>query len=385
MINNFTGYGISITTTGNTIVSSYIGTNAAGTAAGGQPMGEGIVATGAGNTIGGSVAGAGNVISGNAGDGVELNGSSNVVEGNLIGTDYTGEAAVGNTLDGIRLTNSTGNTIGGTTSASRNVIAAEGLRGIEFDGASSNLVEGNYIGTDATGTVAMGDVHNGIIDQGASNTFQNNVIDASGNIGLVIDGNSTIVEGNLIGLDAAGTAAIGNTGGGIVITASGNTIGGTTAAAHNIISGNIGSSTGSGIIIGSGTGDNLIEGNFIGTNSAGTAPVPNANSGIDVQGSTGNTIGGATTTTGTGPGNVISGNTGSGISMEYSAASNMVVGNIIGLDLTGTVAVGNGSSNGGDGVTVNAGGNTIGGTSIWTGTSFPPISFAASRLAGPPI
>ena len=81
--------------------------------------------------------------------------------------------------------------------------------------AGSNLVEGNYIGTDAAGTVAMGDVHNGILDQGTSNTFQNNVIDASGNIGLVIDGNSTIVEGNLIGLDAAGTAAIGNTGGGI--------------------------------------------------------------------------------------------------------------------------------------------------------------------------
>ena len=198
-------------------------------------MAEGIVVTAAGNTIGGSVAGAGNVISGNAGDGVELNGSTataNVVEGNLIGTDYTGESALGNTLDGIRLTNSTGNTIGGPTSASRNVIAADGLRGIELDGASSNLVENNFIGTDAAGTVAMGDVHNGILDQGASNDFLNNVIDASGNIGLVIQGSGSLVQGNLIGLDAAGTAALGNTGGGIVISVGGNTIGGTTAAAQ---------------------------------------------------------------------------------------------------------------------------------------------------------
>ncbi len=365
VINNFTGDGISVTTTGNTILSSYFGTTAAGTAAGSQPMGEGIVLTAAGNTIGGTAAGAGNVISGNAGDGIEITGSAatgNVIEGNLIGTNYTGEASLGNTGDGIRLTNSTGNTIGGPTSASRNIISADDLRGIEFDGASSNLIEGNYIGTDAAGTVAMGAPHSGVLDDGASNTFQNNVIDASGNIGLWIAGNSTLVQGNLIGLDAAGTVALGNAGGGIVIAASGNTIGGTTAAARNVVSGNVGISTGNGITIDAGTADNLIEGNYIGTNAAGTAALPNADTGIDVQGSTGNTIGGATATAGTGAGNVISGNTSSGITLEAGAAGNIVLGNIIGLDLTGTVAVGNGTTNGGDGVTVAASGNTIGGT-----------------------
>ena len=103
-----------------------------------------------------------------------------------------------------------------------------------------------------------------------------------------------------------------------------------------IISGNIDGSTGSGITIGTGNADNLIEGNYIGTNAAGTAAIPNANSGIDVQGSSGNTIGGATTTAGTGVGNVISGNTASGITLEDSAAGNIVLGNIIGLDYTGT-------------------------------------------------
>ena len=74
------------------------------------------------------------------GDGVEIDvsgTSDNVVAGNLIGTDMTGEHALGNTDDGIYLANTTGNTIGGPTAASRNVIAADGLRGIELDSANS--------------------------------------------------------------------------------------------------------------------------------------------------------------------------------------------------------------------------------------------------------
>ena len=229
VINNFTADGILITTTGNTVQSSYIGTNAAGTAAGSQPMTYGVFVTaGSNNTIGGTAAGAGNLISGNsivgvaienagttgnvvegnligtnaagtvavpnttgvdiiaasntiggttsgsgnglisgnAGDGVEISGTGatgNVVEGNLIGTDASGENALGNTDDGILLSSAPGNTIGGPTSASRNVIAADGLRGIEFDGANSNVVENNFIGTDALGSTAMGVGHNGIL------------------------------------------------------------------------------------------------------------------------------------------------------------------------------------------------------------------------------
>ena len=365
VINNFTGAGISITTTDNAVQGSFIGTDAAGTAAGTQPMANGIIVTGAGNTIGGTTAGAGNVISGNAGDGVEITGSTatgNIVEGNLIGTDSTGEAALGNTLDGIRLTSATGNTIGGPTAASRNVIAADGLRGIELDNANSNLVENNFIGTDAMGSTAMGVGHNGIYDQGTSNSFIGNVIDSSGNIGLWIQGNSTLVQGNLIGLNAAGTAALGNAGGGIVVSASGNTIGGTTPAARNVISGNIGSSTGIGISITTGTADNLIEGNFIGTNAAGTAAVANAVYGIEIQGSSGNTIGGATLTPGTGAGNLISGNANDGVNIGAGTTDTSILGNIIGLDETGTVALGNGSSTIGNGVSLDGSLDTIGGT-----------------------
>ena len=68
--------------------------------------------------------------------------TSNAIAGNLIGTDVTGENALANTDDGILLSHA-GNTIGGPTAASRNVIAADGLRGIELDNANSNLVEDN--------------------------------------------------------------------------------------------------------------------------------------------------------------------------------------------------------------------------------------------------
>ena len=185
-----------------------------------------------------------------------------------------------------------GNTIGGPTSASRNIFAADGLRGIEFDSADSNVVEDNYIGTDATGSTAMGVGHNGIFDQGTSNTFIGNVIDSSGNIGLVILGNSTLVQGNLIGLNAEGTAALGNVEAGISIGASGNTIGGTTAVERNVIAGTV-VGTATGIIVEAGSDENLVEGNYVGTDASGTAAAP-GNTGIDIRGGTGNTIGGAT-------------------------------------------------------------------------------------------
>ncbi len=87
VINNFNAAEISIATTDNTVQSCYLGTNATGTSADGQPIADGIVVTAANNTIGGTTAGAGNVFNGNGGTRVEIIGSGatgNLVEGNSI-------------------------------------------------------------------------------------------------------------------------------------------------------------------------------------------------------------------------------------------------------------------------------------------------------------
>ena len=278
VINNFAGTGITIATTDNTIASSFIGTNAAGTAAGSTAMAGGISITGASNTIGGATARRGQRDLGQRRrrhSNQRIDGDQQRVAGNLIGTDVTGENELANTQDGIYLANTSGNTIGGPTAASRNVIAADGLRGIELDNANSDLVEDNFIGTDAMGSMAMGVGHNGIYDDGTSNMFIGNVIDASGNIGLVILGGSTLVQGNLIGLNAAGTAALGNVEAGILIGASGNTIGGTTTAERNVIAGTL-AGTAIGIIVEAGGDDNLVEGNYVGTNAPARPRCPTA-------------------------------------------------------------------------------------------------------------
>ena len=202
-------------------------------------------------------------------------------------------------------------------------------------------------------------------DQGTSNTFIANVIDSSGNIGLVILGNSTLVQGNLIGLNAAGTAALGNAGAGITIGASGNTIGGTAPVERNVIAGTV-VGTATGIIVEAGSDDNLVEGNYVGTDAAGTAALPNG-TGIVIQGGTGNTIGGATSVPGTGAANLISGNANDGLDIDSGSTLTTVLGNIIGLNAPGNAALENGSSTDGNGISLGGSSDTIGGTAAGDG------------------
>ena len=119
-------------------------------------LGGGIVVNSANNTIGGDVAGAGNVISGNTGRGVWLDGvlaGSNNVAGNLIGTNRSGTAVLGNSIDGVQIGGAAGNRIGGEVAASRNIISGNGRMGVLIDGAnaSANTIAGNFIGTDVSG------------------------------------------------------------------------------------------------------------------------------------------------------------------------------------------------------------------------------------------
>jgi titin len=177
----------------------------------------------AGNTIGGIERGARNVISGNGRHGVLMYGTGNFVQGNFIGTDVTGTAAIGNHF-GIKLATgdpsvTTDNTVGGTTPGARNVISGNTRWGVLIEeGASGDFVQGNLIGTDATGTVAVGNEIGVLIDDaGPQNTIGGTIPGArnviSGNlVGVALEhpAKDNLVQGNYIGTDVNGTSAISN-------------------------------------------------------------------------------------------------------------------------------------------------------------------------------
>lgn len=187
-----------------------------------------------------------------------------------------------------------------------------------------------------------------------------NRFDGSG--GIVIQGagaTGTLIEGNFIGTNNAGIDALPNGGDGVFISGAPNTVvGGTTAAARNLISGNGNDAINHQGVNSSGT---LIQGNFMGTDVTGTSAVPNNNSAVFFFNSSNNIIGG----TAPGAGNVISGtNGGDGVSFDSSTTNgNMVQGNFIGTNAAGTAALGNGEW----GVNILASGTAVGGTAAGAG------------------
>ncbi len=331
VINRFTGDGIAISTGGgNTIAGNYIGTNNAGSAALANNFGITILNS-PNNTIGGLDAEDRNLISGNTLGGIEINlapSTGNVVLGNLIGTDAAGTGALGNN-DGVRIVSAPGNTVGGLSSSARNVISGNGRDGIRIlsGGADNNSVVGNYIGTNAAGTAGLANGSLGVLISGAAGnsvggtaTGARNVI--SGNhIGISVFGSGNTVRGNLIGTDATGTADLGNALEGMLIGGPGNVIGGNTASARNVISGN--GLTGVSIT-NAGTNDNVLQGNFIGTKQDGISPLGNDSHGIQISGGSNNVIGGD----GVGEANVIAFNASSGVRV-VSATGNTIAGNSI--------------------------------------------------------
>jgi Bacterial Ig-like domain (group 3) len=369
--------------------------------------GNGIDDAGGGSTIGGTASGTGNVISGNGLSGLLIDayaffpgsgvlGSNALVQGNLIGTDATGTSSLSNVDDGI---NDQGidSTIGGTASGAGNLLSGNGGAGLDIFGIdnisgpqSSDLVQGNLIGTDITGSRSLPNGGDGITvggyddviggtAAGAGNTISGNVDD-----GLDITGLYELVEGNDIGTDSTGAKALPNASGIVLNSSTQDTIGGTASGAGNVISGN----TSAGIDLANGisfnyvpefssnSSDNLIEGNFIGTNAAGTQSLPNG-TGIDLDVSDSNTIGG----TAAGAGNIISGNLSDGIGFSsasvvegggtieagyfyVSSNDNIIEGNLIGTDPSGTIALGNGDN----GIAIDGGShNSIGGTAAGAG------------------
>ena len=309
--------GIDIYGTGtdaNAVAGNFIGTDVTGTRSLGI-SGDGVfLAEGASfnwigvNPTGGTIVGdEGNVISGNGNVGVQIDGPStdNVVAGNKIGTDAAGAVALGNFQLGVQLDSSSGNTIGGTVAGAVNVISGNGVFGVDLYGGFDNVVEGDLIGTDETGTRGLGNGVDGVIvHAGATSNIiggtvraARNVISSNAGWGVELDGGSdTLVEGNFIGTDVTGTKPLGNILGGVEIDANGNgpstdnTIGGSTAGAGNVISANEGFGL---VITGTGVTGNVVQGNSIGTDLTGNVALGNRQGGGQI--ANGNMIGGLTT------------------------------------------------------------------------------------------
>jgi hypothetical protein len=295
-------------------------------------------------------------------DGIAIAGSGGgIFSNNFIGTD--GTTSLGNGRMGILVSQSPNNIIGGLAEGDGNLISGNGSNGIHITGAagSGNIIWGNKIGTDITGTLPLGNAGAGVyLSNAPVNTIGGNLI--SGNInGIVFYEAGTTgnrAQGNKIGTDITGTLPLGNSSDGIGINkATNNIVGGARPGDGNLIADS--GDDNIDISSASATG-NAIQGNKIGTDISGTLALGSATVGISISGAVGNVIGG----TQPGAGNLVSGGNVVGILIYNGGSGNVVQGNKIGTDISGTLALGNGQH----GIRIDgASNNLIGGTGLDAG------------------
>jgi parallel beta-helix repeat protein len=342
VLNSFVSYAIQLATAGgNTVAGCIVGLDPTGTMKVGADMVRGIWVNGSpGNIIGGTSQGAGNVLSGNAnGVAIENAGSTgNKVQGNVIGLGTDG-STLQNSTSGVRIALGATATVVGSTSLNgvgRNVISGNAIGVSLRDAASqSNQVEGNYIGTDATGTKTRANGTGILVFEANKNTIggtgsgAGNVVSGNTGVGIDVQGvanGGNKIFGNLVGTTATGTAPLPNASGiRLLNCTAANHVG--TAGGGNVISGN----TGNGVNISNSNGQ-FVQGNVIGTTRDGSTAIPNGLNGVQVTGN-GTTIGG-------GESNLIASNTQSGVLVK-SGTGNTITGNDIhdnggrGIDLGG--------------------------------------------------
>ena len=213
---------------GNTIAGNYIGIGLDGSAVSAN-RGQGLVVNSANNTIGGLLANQGNVISGNGGYGIILEGaSSNLVQGNLIGVDASGTLKRSNGAAGILVRNSLNNVIGGTSAPAGNVISGNGTHGVETFGVTDGLlVQGNAIGTDRSHSLNLGNRVDGVHLFSSNNTIggqapgAGNTIAYNGIVGLGVGAGVSLIL-NVVNNAVLSNSIFANVGLGIDLGGSGN-------------------------------------------------------------------------------------------------------------------------------------------------------------------
>lgn len=347
------------TAAGTVIRGNYFGTDIDGvrdiSSVHGSGSGIGIVDA-PGTLIGGG-ANAGNLISAwTVGITIGEEGSvSTIIQGNMIGTDVDGKVDLGNTIGIWILQGVSDVTIGGPDDDQRNVISGNDF-GI-YSWARNLRVENNYIGTDISGELPLGNAAKGLLLQPPveNNVIVDNVISANGT-GLTFFAGGpggcnigNVIQGNFVGTNPSGTRVVDSQLIGLeLLDVQDLLVGGTTAMTRNVISGNntgirLQSCADNPIRVGQIPSEDVrIVGNYIGTDVSGTTVLSNTGPGVNL----GGTFGAGTVVGGTEPGagNVISGN-GTGIDLFHTgigaAAGVPIKGNLIGTDATGMVALGN--------------------------------------------
>lgn len=292
-----------------------------------------------------------------AGGGIYIRGGSgHALAGNFIGVHPEGTMAAPNAQPGLLVEDSWGNRIGGS-----NVISGNLAAGIYLLRGGGHVVIGNLVGTTSDGDRALGNRHNGIaIYQSCSNHIgwaggtRRNVVSGNGESGIYIHGSNSVgnrVVGNYVGVDLVGARALGNLADGLTVASPANEIGGGEFGAGNVISGN----GFAGIHLkGEAAFGNCITGNFVGVDASGSQAVGNGFSGVTLFQAHGNRLGGPVRS----EGNLIAGNRQSGCLLSTNSFGNAILGNWIGVDVTGLKSLPNAHN----GVTLHtAFGNQLGG------------------------
>jgi titin len=382
--------------TGNVVAGNLIGVTADGTTSfGAQAIGGGMVwmsYRASGNRIGTNGDGVSdalerNVIVTTGGIAVRIGGGDpgddgNVVAGNYIGTDATGMTQLGGIVyvSGAATNNVIGTNGDGVGDAVEGNVIGAGVEVLQT-GTAGNVLAGNSIGVAADGVTAIGGglvIYGGASSNrvgtngdGVGDAAERNIIRSVQILHAGTDGN--VLAGNYVGVGADGLTSLGGTGDGALIAvrggASGNRIGTNADGMHDAAEGNvISGGLQSGVLIFA-SNANAVAGNRIGTTADGSAPLPNAEAGIVVVDSTGNSVGGAAPAAG----NLIAYNSGPGVYVG-SATGVSILGNAIhsngslGIDLEDGAVTPNDPGDG------DAGANDF--------QNFPELAAAASTGSG---
>ncbi|MGC2243785.1 MAG: hypothetical protein WBA06_09185, partial [Candidatus Aquilonibacter sp.] len=289
----------------------------------------------------------GNLISGNARNGVLIDTLSinNTLNGNFIGTNASGEAAIGNGADGVLITGAGLNALIGCLANQNpfvyyNVISGNVGNGLHITSSNNVTVQGNFFGIDADNSMALANNGDGILIDGSSQNTQVGGVIPLGNVSAGNAKNGIEVAGTASGFTTFNTfggllafkTAVPNGNDGVLITATG----GNQLVRTNVLSGN----AANGLEIGGNASGVTVDPNIMGLDTIGNSLMPNGNDGLLIDGTANNnTIGGYNVSVI--PQNTFSGNKGYGIAIAGQAYANQIFNSYVGTNVLGLTALAN--------------------------------------------